>query len=30
MNRDGPIVPKQAEAKRDVVINQENYNFIQF
>ena len=25
-----PKVPKQAEAKRDGVINPQNYNFIQF
>ena len=27
---DGPKVPKQAEAKRDGVINPQNYNFNQF
>ena len=27
---DAPKVPKQAEAKRDGVINPQNYNFIQF
>ena len=28
--RDVPNMPKQAEAKRDGVINQHNYNFKQF
>ena len=30
MKRDDPKVPKQAEAKRDGVINPQNYNFNQF
>ena len=30
LNSDDPKVPKQAEAKRDGVINPENYNFKQF
>ena len=27
LENDDPIVPKQAEAKRDGVINPQNYNF---
>ena len=27
VENEGPKVPKQAEAKRDGVINQQNYNF---
>ena len=30
VENDGPKVPKQAEAKRDGVINTQNYNFQQF
>ena len=30
LNIDAPKVPKQAEAKRDGVINPQNYNFSQF
>ena len=30
LERDVPKVPKQAEDKRDGVINQQNYNFNQF
>ena len=30
LKSDDPKVPKQAEAKRDGVINQQNYNFKQF
>ena len=30
LESDVPKVPKQAEAKRDGVINQQNYNFKQF
>ena len=30
VKRDVPNVPKQAEAKRDGVINPQNYNFKQF
>ena len=30
LKRDDPKVPKEAEAKRDGVINPQNYNFSQF
>ena len=30
LKRDTPKVPKQAEVKRDCVINQQNYNFSYF
>ena len=30
LKSDDPIVPKQVEAKRDGVINPQNYNFNQF